>query len=343
MRDDVATDMRPGAPHLPRPQDLKIAAAPPRATGRAGRVETALRLLDAVRHPRPGTGTIGPARMAMHFLRCVPHLETFRDWLGHAAHPALRKEIDARPYLLTCVVHPYLNSAWPAQHRLAVIAAHYAALAGCCTLLRGALPARLADADQGLRFELDLPGPFEHEGESTLHLRRGAQDLYALAFTLGEIAGQRVAYVGALQGRRSPDALDTYRRLTHQWQGLRPRDLLLAAFRRLALTLGVTRILAVDNAHRVSSNAYFAASGQVRSSYDEVWAECGGAPVEGGFFELAPQAVRREDGAVPARKRALYRRRYEMLDDLHAQIDAAVAAVGACSPANRSAASICLR
>jgi uncharacterized protein VirK/YbjX len=169
---------------LPRTHDLHLTAMPPPAVRRAG-------------------------RMAMHFLRCLPHLDTFRDWLGNPANPALREEIAARPYLLTCVVHPYLNSEWPAQRKLAVIAAHYAMLGGQRAVLRGTAPQLLADAGDGLRIELDLPGKFEHEGEATLHLRRGEQDLYALAFTLGDIAGQRVAYVGALQGLRSPDALET--------------------------------------------------------------------------------------------------------------------------------------
>lgn len=311
---------------MPRTHDLHITALPPPAARRAGRIAALLRLLHAVRHPRPGTAAIGPGRMAMHFLRCLPHLDTFRDWLGNPANPALREEIAARPYLLTCVVHPYLNSEWPAQRKLAVIAAHYAMLGGQRAVLRGTPPRLLADAGDGLRIELDRPGKFEHEGESTLHLRHGGQDLYALAFTLGDIAGQRVAYVGALQGLRSPDALEIYRRLTHQLHGLRPRDLLLTAFRRFGLALEVTRILAVDDRHRVSSNGYFAASGQVLSSYDEIWTESGGIATTGGFFEFGPVTGRRESSAVPARKRALYRRRYEMLDALDGQIDAAVGA-----------------
>lgn len=311
---------------MPRTHYLHITALRPPAARRVGRVAALLRLLDAVRHPRPGTAAIGPGRMAMHFLRCLPHLDTFRDWLGNPVNPALREEIAARPYLLTCVVHPYINSEWPAQRTLAVIAAHYAMLGGPRAVLRGMPPRLLADAGEGLRIELDRPGKFEHEGEATLHLRRGEQDLYALAFTLGDIAGQRVAYVGALQGLRSPDALEIYRQLTHQLHGLRPRDLLLTAFRRFGLALEVTRILAVDDSHRVSSNGYFAASGQVLSSYDEIWTESGGIATGGGFFELGPVTGRRESSAVPARKRALYRRRYEMLDALDGQIDASVAA-----------------
>jgi uncharacterized protein len=135
-----------------------------------------------------------------------------------------------------------------------------------------------------------------------------------------------VAYVGAMQGLRSPDALEIYRQLTHQWHGLRPRDLLLTAFRRVGLALGVTRILAIDDVHRVSSHAYFASSTQVLSSYDEIWRESGGLPTTDGFFELAPTTPRREADAVPPRKRALYRRRYAMLEELDGQIDASVAA-----------------
>lgn len=321
-------------PHTPH---LRIAALPAEAP-RAGVVGVLLHILHAVRHPRPGTGAIGPARMAMHFVRCAAHLGTFRDWFGNPANPALRSELAARPYLVTCVVHPYLNSEWQAPRKLAVIAAHYAMLRGRLSWLRAPAPTLLADAGEGLRIELGPPGKFEHEGEATLRLRRGDTELYALAFTLGEIGGQRVAYVGALQGLRSPDALEIYRELTHQLHGLRPRDLLLTVFRRFGRALGVAHILAVDDARRVSSNAYFASSGQVLSSYDEVWAEQGGSAAAGGFFELGAEVVRREAGAVPARKRALYRRRYAMLDDLALQIDAAVVAGGSRAEAGRAGA-----
>lgn len=309
---------------MPRTHDGWIAAAPP-AGRRTGRIAVLRRILHAVQHPRPGSGAIGPGRMAMHFMRCMAHLDTFRDWFGQPAHRALRDELAARPYLLTCVVHPYLNSAWQAPRKLATIATHYAMLDGRRAVLRAAGPILLADAGDGLRIELDRPGKFEHEGESTLHLRREGTNLYALAFTLGEEAGQRVAYVGALQGLRSPDALEIYRALTHRMHGLRPRDLLLTAFRRLCLALGVVRILAVDDNRRVSSNTYFASSGQVLSSYDQVWSDSGGVPAPDGFFEIGVALVPREDAEVPARKRALYRRRYAMLGALSQQIDAAVA------------------
>lgn len=264
--------------------------------------------------------------MLSHFLRSAAHLRTFRDWYGNPANPALQAELASRPSLVGCAVHPYMNAAWPAARKLAVVAAHYGLLRGRLAVLRQVAPVVLAEAGDGLALQIERPGKFAHEGESTLHLVRAGRPLYTLAFTLGERGGRRVAYVGALQGMNSPDALELYRDLTHRLHGLRPRDLLVVAFRHLCLALGVTRILAVGDAQRVSSNAYFEASDRVLSSYDAAWAECGGVAAEDGFFALDPQVTPRAAEGVPPRKRALYRRRYAMLDELARQIREATVA-----------------
>jgi hypothetical protein len=64
----------------------------------------------------------------------------------------------------------------------------------------------------------------------------------------------------------------------------------------------------------------------LQTSYDSAWLEHHGVPVAGGFFELPTVAARRRHEEIPSRKRAQYRRRYEMLDLLDAQIGAAVSA-----------------
>lgn len=115
---------------------------------------------------------------------------------------------------------PHVNSAWPAQRKLAVIAAHYAMFGEPRALLRGMVPTLLADAGDGLRI---------------------------------------------------PDAPEIHCQLTHRLRGPRPRDLLLTAFRRFGLALGVAHILEVDNSHRVGSDGHFAASGRLLCSDDEIW------------------------------------------------------------------------
>ena len=175
---------------------------------------------------------------------------------------------------------------------------------------------------------LDQPGWFEHEGEVTISLFDGETRLYSLVFTVGLIDSGAVAYVGALQGLGHPEARAIYRRMTHRMHGLRPRDLLIAAFLLLCQSLGVKRVLAVSNKASVSRGRYFGSHRQVMSSYDEAWHEHGGVLFNAadseeplaGFFEMTPGVSRRSPESIPTRKRAQYRRRYVMLDNLSRQI-----------------------
>jgi uncharacterized protein VirK/YbjX len=149
--------------------------------------------------------------------------------------------------------------------------------------------------------------------------------LYSLTFALGQVGTERVAYAGGLQGLRSPEAIEMYRSLTHFMHGLRPRDMIVTAFRLLCGSLGVARILAISDAKRICSNSYHSPESQVFSSYDSAWSECGGVPVGDAFFELSPRLAQRSAKDTPSRKRAQYRRRYAMLDAIAQQVSDAVA------------------
>jgi len=316
------------------------------APSRIGQAEVLHRLLRAVVVSQPPTDVLSETRLAVrsagHFLRCARHLATYRDWFGNAAHVALREEIALRPALLTLAIHPYLNAEWPVARKLAAIGAHYDLLHGKLDFLRFARADTLvlADIGEGLGVRLEKLAKFDHEGELVISLFCGERRIYCLAFTLGTIGPQTVAYAGALQGANSEDALAMYRTLTHRLEKMRPRDLLITAFRLLCASLGVARILAVADSHRVCSRPYFKSSVRVFSSYDSAWTECGGTARGDGFFELDPGVARRPAGETPARKRAQYRRRYVLVDACARQIDEAIAAARAAvlEPMRRGAA-----
>ena len=280
------------------------------------------KLLRAASYVRPGTRPIAVRHVLTHWCRCALHLGTFRAWFGDSANPALQEALALRPSLVTCVVHPYLHSAWTSQRKLGAIAGHYALLQGDLAFLRAASSRTiaLADAGEGLQIRIEPPGKFEHEGQLVLSLVLEQRCLYSLAFTLGLRDGLRMAYVGAIQGLNSPDAVPIYRTLTHRMHGLRPRDLLVKAFRALCLALGFDRILAVSDQDRVSSNPYFASSSLVFSSYDRAWLENGGVATDSGFFELSAFQAWRSSEDIPSRKRSQYRRRHALLTELSAQI-----------------------
>lgn len=289
---------------------------------RSGSLALLSQLWRSANYQRPGAEFISLRRRLIHFLRCAPHLDTFSDWFGNPEHHALRQALAHRPSLAMCVVHPYLNTGWSAERRLSVVAAHYALLHGRLGFLRFAPTSAvaLADLGEGIQIRLDKPGKFEHEGELTVNLFGGELRLYSLVFTLAQVDSRLTAYAGALQGSCVPNALDIYRTLTHRMHGLRPRDLLVTAFRLLCLYLDVERILAVSDRCRVAANAYFKSSALVFSSYDEAWIENGGRLNPEGFFEISVQPGQRALHDIASRKRAQYRRRYAMLDGLSSQI-----------------------
>jgi len=253
-----------------------------------------------------------------------------RSWYSDASNPALVQMLRLRPDLVCAADRPYVNSRWTARQRLDAIQCHYRQVQGP-RLFLGFAPGqqmRLATLDLDgdvLDIVLDKPPWFVHEGEVTLSLFRGELRLYSLVFLLGEHEGRTGVCIGALQGMGSPQALDVYRDLTHALHGLRPRDLLITAFRMLCARAGITHILAISDAHSMGRSPYFARE-PLQTSYDSAWLEHQGVPVADGFFELPMAAARRRHEEIPSRKRAQYRRRYEMLDLLDAQIGAAVSA-----------------
>jgi len=57
-----------------------------------------------------------------------------------------------------------------------------------------------------------------------------------------------------------------------------------------------------------------------RTSYDGAWTEHHGVAHDDGFFELPLFVPRRSHESIPTQKRSAYRKRYEMLDQLEADM-----------------------
>jgi uncharacterized protein VirK/YbjX len=290
-----------------------------------GRVAVLKRLVDAASYAHPGAKKPSLRRTATHFARCAYHFEAFRGWFGDVANPALQETLALRPSLIMCVIHPYLNTDWRFEQKLETISEHYRLVSERLGVLRFKPPSYIALAEvEGIQIRLHKYVYDEHEGELTLSLYKGDLLLYSLTFTLGQINAELVAYAGGLQGLRSPEALEIYRALTHAMHGLRPRDLCVTAFRLLCCSLGVKRILAISDRKRVCSNSYHNSGAKIASSFDEAWLECGGVALDEAFFEVRPGVVQRAAADIPSRKRALYRRRYAMIDGIAQQISGAL-------------------
>jgi uncharacterized protein VirK/YbjX len=185
----------------------------------------------------------------------------------------------------------------------------------------------LAKFSPGCEIIIDRPLWFKREGELVLNLFRETLRVASLAFILGTQGGEPAIFIGAIQGISrsvsSEESLEIFRNLTMDFDGLRPKSLLVDIVQMIATELGIKQLLAVADENRHHRHKYFGRDepAKLAANYDEVWTEHGGArsPVAG-FYQLPARALRRDLSEVPAKKRSMYRRRYSMLADIETEL-----------------------
>ncbi|MFJ4456088.1 DUF535 family protein [Pseudomonas sp. NPDC089392] len=232
---------------------------------------------------------------------------------------------------------PYISKSWEAQTRFDALASHYEVVTQCCQPLLllsrddTRLLADLTPYSPNCTLVLDRAFWFMREGELVLNLFQGDLRVASLAFTLSRSEHGLCMFIGAVQGIHkgvdSETSLDIYRVLTKDFEGLRPRSLLIEAARHIAQRLGVTRLYAVGDGYRHHRHPYFGRdkAEELLGNYDVIWQEHGAIPSEReDFFNIPLFGSRTPLEQIAAKKRAMYRRRYELLDGIFAQVDSAV-------------------
>jgi uncharacterized protein VirK/YbjX len=239
----------------------------------------------------------------------------------------LREELQRFPALREFIFRPYVNSHWTFAERMAAIAAHYRLVRDRVPFLNLSTEASLdvTDIDLGsekLRIVLDRPKWMRGEGELGLSLFYGIDRIYTAMFLLHESDNKLQIIVGNLQGDgRDRSAL--YKQFTKTLYGMRPRDFLVHVMKILGEELGCSEILGIaDHGHRSS---HWLTKAKKVSTYDAIWLEHGGVQdPRRAFFRIPSHFSKRPDADIPANKRAQYRRRYQLMDELQAKIRAAI-------------------
>jgi len=231
--------------------------------------------------------------------------------------------------LLVVVHSPYIHNHWDVQERFKVISDHYKLIRKmpCILNLVDGQPKVLLDLNQysaGTFITLDKAKWFVREGELVLNIFKDDLRMMSIAFTFSKINSELVAYIGAIQGKQSSnETLSTLKELSKSFEGLRPADLLLEILRMLAANLGVTRILAISDENRHHRHKHFSHSqtNLLKTNYNEKWIENQGIPLNNGFYSLPMKKSRKDFAEIASNKRAVYRRRYTMLDEIEATLN----------------------
>lgn len=228
---------------------------------------------------------------------------------------------------------PYISRCWKPKLIYNVMADHYELLANKCPNLMmldqndKLLLADLSSISNNCTLVLDRPVWFVREGELVINVFQNDLRVASLAFTFCHMDEKLCIFIGAIQGIHkgidSAKSLEIYREITKACFGLRPRSLLIEVIKCIAKSLDVVHIYAVKDKDRHHRSNYFRKdkSDSLVSNYDEIWLDHNATHSQyQDFFELPIAVSKRELEDIPTRKRAMYRRRYDFLDNIFANV-----------------------
>jgi len=174
------------------------------------------------------------------------------------------------------------------------------------------------DELKGYRVDLTLNVAHPREGLWQLSLRTpGHAQLFSLRFSV--LPGP-VVFIGAVQGACQSEFAsvpELIRDATRDLHGLRPPFLLFEVLRALAQGWRIERIEGVATESHVKYRRGKRSS-NIQFSYDQYFRELGAERTPEGNWRVSTRAPERTLADVPSRKRAMYRRRFELLQNVRA-------------------------
>ncbi|MDI7558225.1 VirK/YbjX family protein [Cronobacter sakazakii] len=283
----------------------------------------------------PGLAWENPAYRRKFMLRSLATPFATRRWLSVLARqPMLDALLHAQPGLPCRLHRPWLSVNVSRKAALAALEYHYQHIERLLpdTLMQGHLTrqgstlATLSGKnDAQYRLDLAAIADLDKEGETTMIFRDANGVVLAeMTFTLCEVDGQSALFIGGLQGAKAWVEHDQIQLATKACHGLFPKRLLLEAVCLLAQHFGVSQILAVSNETHIYRSWRYAKKkkDKLHADYDSFWESLGGEKDARGLYHMPLQVARKSLEEIASKKRAEYRRRYEFLDSMTAQINA---------------------
>ncbi|WP_423063234.1 DUF535 family protein [Candidiatus Paracoxiella cheracis] len=140
--------------------------------------------------------------------------------------------------------------------------------------------------------------------------------VYNVKFFFGFYVKQfLIIFINLSKVQYTESGKEIIKRLTHQCFGLRPKALILELVRLFAIAIECELLLAVTN----KSHVYQARKKRpqrIKCSYDALWSEYSASEFNEKFVCLPLDNTYKPLEIVKSKKRAMYRRRYQLLEEL---------------------------
>lgn len=269
-------------------------------------------------------------------LRCCCYPAVSYRYLNSLTTLELFPSLLERQGLLPAKIHrPYLSAGLGVRQRAEAIVSHYQLLSGLENpRLRqwltqpSATPMLEWTTQDDQHFSLTCgPARFDREGEVMLCLYYQQQVVAMMTFSVIQLNGKKVLFIGGLQGPGSEVSPDIIRQATRASFGVFPKRLLMDVIFWLSAAGKIEGIQAVSEKSHVFRSLRYRYSKQDKffASYSEFWESLGGWQNSYGNYDLPLQVLRKPLEEIASKKRAEYRRRYQLLSELHQQFNDALA------------------
>ena len=255
-----------------------------------------------------------------------------RDWMQELSQwPNLNAVMARQPRLPVRLHRPYLAVNFPRPLIVDALRYHYKLLSEAMSpeefetyLNSQYFPLAKLEGKNGEVFsiELTMDVNLDKEGDSTILMRNANGDTLAeMTFTILNYQNQRTLFIGGLQGGIRELPHEVIQEATKACHGLFPKRLVMEAVCHFAGRLQVEQILAVSNTvHIFRGERYHDKNKAVLSDYDSFWEAVGGECDQNRYFHIPVTIARKDIAEIASKKRAEYRRRFELLDTIGTQM-----------------------
>ena len=173
-----------------------------------------------------------------------------------------------------------------------------------------------------LRLVISMAAGQRKEGLASIVLELADNTpVYQIMFWIAKDSEENFSmHIGALQGPNVENSKDLIKILTKKCHAYRTKNLILYAAQSVARSLNLRKIYAVTN-YGYYANNHIRRDRKLKTSFSDFWQECGGKPTsDKRFYELPLTEYRKTFEEIPTQKRAVYRRRFALLDEIDSSI-----------------------
>lgn len=262
----------------------------------------------------------------------VLHPKFASRWFSYLKSDDFAEIVAYRPKIYIKPFRVYMSTRWTQEQRVKVIRNSYRFILSKGELFKQVLYNKytelarisLSESVTGL-FILGYDNKYRKEGELVISFecKEMGGVIASAAFAFEEQqAGCWICRIGCVQGNRLLKN-DVLKAMQKMWNGMRPKALIVFAVQEFARQLGFSALYGAGDsiqAYRKKHAIHIQRFHAISFDYDALWNEIGGQPNNEGWYKLPLTPVRKEKDEIKTHKRALYRRRYQQLDELSLKI-----------------------